>query len=204
MRYRCAAPVVIDREGVIFFLFFRGVVRYVSADWTKLYTRRLERSFGKVITYLLYPMLPHTDQGYPVMFASLSVTLVFLFLIFLLEFFTPNLIPIRISSFIQRYFQQDLTTLRACLDATVPFRSPIQIALFLPFRNGEKPIFTAETVAERNGPIFGKQALSLPLVARAVHAGAAKRQEDEATKATKACFSWLPSTTAIFLFFQFL
>ena len=149
-------------------------------------------------------MLPHTDQGYPVMFASLSVTLVFLFLIFLLEFFTPNLIPIRISSFIQRYFQQDLTTLRACLDATVPFRSPIQIALFLPFRNGEKPIFTAETVAERNGPIFGKQALSLPLVARAVHARAAKCQEDEATKATKACFSWLPSTTAIFLFFQFL
>ena len=44
------------------------------------------------------------------------------------------------------------------MDATVPFRSPIQIALFLPFRNGEKAIFTAETVAQRNGPIVAKQA----------------------------------------------
>ena len=53
-----------------------------------------------------------------------------------------------------------LDRVRACLDATVPFRSPIQIDLFLPFQNGRKPIFTAETVAQRNGPIFAKQALS--------------------------------------------
>ena len=46
--------------------------------------------------------------------------------------------------------------LRACLDATVPFGSPIKIALFLPFRNGEKAIFTVETVAQRNGPIVAK------------------------------------------------
>ena len=49
--------------------------------------------------------------------------------------------------------------LRACLDATVPFRSPIQISLFLPFQNGKNALFTVETVAERNGPIFAKQAL---------------------------------------------
>ena len=39
------------------------------------------------------------------------------------------------------------------------FRFPIQMALFLPFQNGEKVIFTVETVAERNGPISAKQAL---------------------------------------------
>jgi len=32
---------------------------------------------------------------------------------------------------------------------TVPFRSPIQIALSLPFQNGEKAIFTVETVAKQ-------------------------------------------------------
>ena len=30
---------------------------------------------------------------------------------------------------------------KACLDATVPFRSPVQIALFLPFQNEEEAIF---------------------------------------------------------------
>jgi len=35
------------------------------------------------------------------------------------------------------------------LDVTVPFRSPIQIALSLPFQNGEKAIFTVETVAKQ-------------------------------------------------------
>ena len=33
------------------------------------------------------------------------------------------------------------------------------MALFLPFRNGERAIFTAGTVAQLNGPIFAKQAL---------------------------------------------
>ena len=31
----------------------------------------------------------------------------------------------------------------------VPFRSPIQITLSLPFQNGEKAIFTVETVANQ-------------------------------------------------------
>ena len=50
---------------------------------------------------------------------------------------------------------------RACLDTTVPFSFLIQMALFLPFQNGEKIIFTAETVAQPNGLIFAKQALSV-------------------------------------------
>ena len=33
------------------------------------------------------------------------------------------------------------------------------MALFLPFQNGKNSLFTVETVAERNGPIFAKQAL---------------------------------------------
>jgi len=48
---------------------------------------------------------------------------------------------------------------RACLAATVPFRSPIQMTLSLPFQNGEKVIFTAETVAQRNGTVAAKQVL---------------------------------------------
>ena len=40
------------------------------------------------------------------------------------------------------------------MDTTVQFRSPIQMAFFLPFQNGENGIFTAETVAQRKGPIF--------------------------------------------------
>ena len=36
---------------------------------------------------------------------------------------------------------------RACLDATHPFRSPAQAALFLPSQTGEKVIFAAETAA---------------------------------------------------------
>ena len=36
------------------------------------------------------------------------------------------------------------------------------MVLFLPFQNGEKIIFTAETVALRNGTVVTKQALNLP------------------------------------------
>jgi len=49
--------------------------------------------------------------------------------------------------------------LRACLATTVPFRSPIQMAPFLPFQSGEEVVFTAETVAQQNGTIVAKQAL---------------------------------------------
>jgi len=42
---------------------------------------------------------------------------------------------------------------------TVPFRFPIQMTFSLPFQNGEKAIFTPETVAQLNGPFFAKQAL---------------------------------------------
>ena len=42
------------------------------------------------------------------------------------------------------------STLRVCLDTTIPFRYPIQTTLFLPFQNGEK---AAETVPQRNGPL---------------------------------------------------
>ena len=49
---------------------------------------------------------------------------------------------------------------RARLDPIVPFRSPIQIAIVLPFRNGEKAIFIEEMVAQWNCPIFAKQSLS--------------------------------------------
>ena len=52
-------------------------------------------------------------------------------------------------------------SLSACLDTTIPFRSPIQMALFLPFQNGKNSLFTVETVAERNGLIIAKQALSV-------------------------------------------
>ena len=45
--------------------------------------------------------------------------------------------------------------------ATVPFLPTIQMTLSLPFQNGEKAIFTAETVAQRNSPIFTKQALKM-------------------------------------------
>jgi len=41
-------------------------------------------------------------------------------------------------------------------NGSVPF--PMQIALFLPFQNGESVIFAAEAVAQLNGPIFAKQA----------------------------------------------
>ena len=51
--------------------------------------------------------------------------------------------------------------LRACLAATLPFRSPIQMILSLPFQNGEKVIFTAEMVAQRNGTVAVKQALNV-------------------------------------------
>jgi len=50
--------------------------------------------------------------------------------------------------------------LRACLDATVLLRSPIQMILFILFRNGDKAIFTAKTVAQLNGAIFAKRAMS--------------------------------------------
>jgi len=39
------------------------------------------------------------------------------------------------------------------------------MSLFLPFQNGEKVIFTAETVAQQNGTVESKQALKVgPLV----------------------------------------
>jgi len=50
----------------------------------------------------------------------------------------------------------ELDTLRACLATTVPFRSPIQMTPFLPFQNGEKVIFTAETIVQRNGSVVAK------------------------------------------------
>ena len=49
--------------------------------------------------------------------------------------------------------------LRACSVGTVPFRSPIQMVRFLPFQNGKNPLFTMETVAERNGTVPNEQAL---------------------------------------------
>jgi len=48
---------------------------------------------------------------------------------------------------------------KACLAAGVSFRSSIQMTLFVPFQNGEKVIFTAEAVAQRNGTVVTKQAL---------------------------------------------
>jgi len=48
---------------------------------------------------------------------------------------------------------------RACSVGTVPFRSPIQMVRFLPFQNGKNPLFTMETVAERNGTVPTEQAL---------------------------------------------
>ena len=44
----------------------------------------------------------------------------------------------------------------------VLFRSPIEMALFLLFQNGEKEVFTVEVVGKRNRPICAKQALSCP------------------------------------------
>ena len=46
--------------------------------------------------------------------------------------------------------------LKAYLDTTVPFRFPKHniIVLFLLFQNGEKVIFTAETVAQQKGSHF--------------------------------------------------
>ena len=64
-----------------------------------------------------------------------------------------------------------LLTVRPCLDATVPFYSLIQIILFLPFQNGGKAIFTAETVAQPNSPIFAKQALSIYTLGYSITSG---------------------------------
>ena len=58
--------------------------------------------------------------------------------------------------------------LGACLDETVPFRSPIQVAIFLPFQNRENALFIVETVAERNCPIFAKQALKFTMLLKAM------------------------------------
>ena len=43
-------------------------------------------------------------------------------------------------------------------NASVLFPHTNTVALFLPFQNGENIIFTAKTVAQRNCPIFAKQA----------------------------------------------
>ena len=65
-----------------------------------------------------------------------------------------------------RIIQKLCLHLRACSVGTVPFRSPIQMDRFLPFQNGKNPLFTVETVAERNGTVPTEQALShsTPLV----------------------------------------
>ena len=47
---------------------------------------------------------------------------------------------------------------RACLDTVSPLGFPIQMAFFLSYQN-IKVFFTAETVAQRSGPIFAKQGL---------------------------------------------
>ena len=47
---------------------------------------------------------------------------------------------------------------------------------FLPSQNGEKAIFTAEKVAERNGPIFAKQA---PSVFHPINTGTTRGNEFE-------------------------
>ena len=44
-------------------------------------------------------------------------------------------------------------------NGSAPFLHIIEIVFFLPFQNGRKAIFTAETVPQRNGPIFAEQAL---------------------------------------------
>ena len=56
-----------------------------------------------------------------------------------------------------------LFPLRACLDTTAPFLSPIQIVFSLPLQNGEKGIFTAATVTQRNGPILPNGPLAVGL-----------------------------------------
>ena len=52
-------------------------------------------------------------------------------------------------------------SLRTCLDATVPFHSPVQTALLLLFLIREEAIFTTETVTQWKDTHFTKQALSL-------------------------------------------
>ena len=42
------------------------------------------------------------------------------------------------------------------------------MAISLPFQNGEKILFTVETVAERNGPIFAKQAPNFTMLLKAM------------------------------------
>ena len=77
---------------------------------------------------------------------------------------------------IQYRILQFLRQQRACLDTAVSFRPPIQIDLFLPLQNGEKAIFTVETVAEQNGPIFAKQA---PSVFHPINTGTTRGSEFE-------------------------
>lgn len=50
----------------------------------------------------------------------------------------------------------------ARLDTTVAFSPPIHMALFLRFQRRENTLFIVYVVAERNGPMFAKQALSYP------------------------------------------
>ena len=58
--------------------------------------------------------------------------------------------------------------LGACLDETVLFHSPIQVAIFLPVRNRGNALFTVGMVAERNGPIFAKQAPNFTMLLKAM------------------------------------
>ena len=45
------------------------------------------------------------------------------------------------------------------MDTTAQSRSPIQMALFLPFQSGKNALFTVETAAELNGPMFATRLL---------------------------------------------
>lgn len=50
----------------------------------------------------------------------------------------------------------------ARVDTTVPFSPLIHTALFLLFQRRENTRFIVDVVAERNGPMLAKQALSSP------------------------------------------
>jgi len=53
------------------------------------------------------------------------------------------------------------------------------MTLFLPFQNGEKVIFTAETVAQRNGTVVAKQALRWSGISTSSAGGEAGSEKDQ-------------------------
>ena len=79
-------------------------------------------------------------------------------------------------------------SLRTCLDATVPFHSPVQTALFLLFLNREEAIFTTETVTQWKDTHFTKQALSLLGITEFFFFRAAE-QKKQAIKSVYLCLS---------------